>query len=139
MGTILPLLRFEKREDGVSASNPIHSREHWGLSRPQHSLASSPWGIRMPVFTVVIACVGPPVAPSVTRTLKCHLPPPPPQPSLASISSASALPSFCLSLQTGLGRRDLPSFQGGRQCLILEASGDYIWIMLHPEAMFADS
>ena len=52
-------------------------------------------------------------------------------PGLASISSASsALPSFCLSLQTGLGEGTCPhSREGGNACL-LEASGDYIWIIL---------
>ena len=134
-----PLLRFEKRGGGVSALNPTLQRTQ-GLSRAQHSLASSPWGIRMPASALVTARC------RATPWPQCHQDTwrsPPlhlwqPQPGLHQL----CLPSLAQLLPVTAGRtwrRDLPSFQGGWQCLPSRGLwGLHLDNTSHPEAMFAD-
>lgn len=125
------LLRFEKRGDEVSALNPTLQRTQ-GLSRPQHSQASSPWGIRMPASTLSTArgraTLWPPASPGhLAVTSPPHLRQPRPGlHRLCFLSLAQLLPVTA----DRLGEGPCPhSREGGNACL-LEASGDYIWIIL---------
>lgn len=135
-----PLLRFEKRRDEVGALNPTLQRTQ-GLSRPRHSQASSPWGIRMPASTLATArcraTLWPPASPGhLAVTSPPHLRRPRPGlHRLCFLSLAQLLPVTADMTQ----RRDLPSFQGGWQCLPSRGLwGLHLDNTSHPEEMFAD-